>query len=62
MRWRRWTRLTDAGARVCGRGAEVVDGVLRGDLVEDAAPGYGWSWDDLPYGTVDHERPRPDGT
>ena len=33
-------------------GITAVDGQVIGDddLVEDAAPGYGWSWDDLPYG------------
>jgi len=33
-------------------GIAAVDGHVIGDddLVEDAAPGYGWSWDDLPYG------------
>ena len=33
-------------------GTTAIDGRVIGDddLVEDAAPGYGWSWDDLPYG------------
>ena len=33
-------------------GITAIDGRVIGDddLVEDAAPGYGWSWDDLPYG------------
>ena len=33
-------------------GITAIDGRVIGDddLVEDATPGYGWSWDDLPYG------------
>ncbi|MDP6582702.1 MAG: D-alanyl-D-alanine carboxypeptidase/D-alanyl-D-alanine-endopeptidase [Vicinamibacterales bacterium] len=33
-------------------GITAIDGRVIGDdnLVEDAAPGYGWSWDDLAYG------------
>ncbi len=33
-------------------GITAIDGRVIGDddLVEDALPGYGWSWDDLPYG------------
>jgi len=33
-------------------GITTVDGRVIGDddLFEDAEPGYGWSWDDLPYG------------
>ncbi len=33
-------------------GITAIDGRVIGDddLVEEAAPGYGWSWDDLPYG------------
>ena len=33
-------------------GITAIDGRIIGDddLVEEAAPGYGWSWDDLPYG------------
>ena len=33
-------------------GITAIDGRVIGDddLVEDAAPGFGWSWDDLPYG------------
>ena len=33
-------------------GITAIDGRVIGDdnRVEDATPGYGWSWDDLPYG------------
>ena len=33
-------------------GITAIDGRVIGDddLFEDAVPGYGWSWDDLPYG------------
>ena len=33
-------------------GITAIDGRVIGDddLVEDATPGYGWSWGDLPYG------------
>ncbi len=33
-------------------GISAIEGRIIGDdnLVEEAAPGYGWSWDDLPYG------------
>lgn len=33
-------------------GISAIDGRVIGDddLVEEATPGYGWSWDDLPYG------------
>ena len=39
-------------ATLLGAGITAIDGRVIGDddLVEDAAPGYGWSWDDLPYG------------
>ena len=43
----------DAWAAILlGAGITAIDGRVIGDddLVEDAAPGYGWSWDDLPYG------------
>lgn len=39
-------------ATLIGAGITAIDGRVIGDddLVEEAAPGYGWSWDDLPYG------------
>ena len=39
-------------ATLLDAGITAIDGRVIGDddLVEDAAPGYGWSWDDLPYG------------
>ena len=35
-----------------GSGITAIEGRVIGDddLVEDAEPGFGWSWDDLPYG------------
>ena len=35
-----------------GTGIMAIDGRVIGDddVVEEAAPGFGWSWDDLPYG------------
>jgi len=37
---------------LAGAGITAIDGRIIGDddLVEDAALGYGWSWDDLAYG------------
>ena len=39
-------------ATLLGAGITAIDGRVIGDddSVEDAALGYGWSWDDLPYG------------
>ena len=47
------TPVFDAWAEaLLGTGITAIDGRIIGDddLVEDAAPGFGWSWDDLPYG------------
>ena len=47
------TPTFDAWAEtLLGAGITAIDGRVIGDdnLVEDAAPGFGWSWDDLPYG------------